>query len=85
MQRANDGMFSYKYIPAKLRNKIGETIYTNKELKLADEINGKRILILDDTVTTGKTLSDSAKALMSTFTPASITFFTIMTPQEIDS
>ena len=85
MQSANNGMFSYKYIPAKLRNKIGRTIRTNKGLNLADEINGKRILILDDTVTTGKTISDSAKALVSTFAPASITFFTIMTPQEIDS
>ena len=85
MQRANNGVFSYKYIPAKLRSKIGETMRTNGGLSLADEINGKRILILDDTVTTGKTISDSAKALMSTFTPASITFCTIMTPQEMDS
>jgi hypoxanthine-guanine phosphoribosyltransferase len=85
MQRANNGIFSYKYIPTKLRSKICETIHTNGDLDLADEINGKRILILDDTVTTGKTISDSAKALISTFTPASITFFTIMTPQEINS
>lgn len=85
MQRTNGGIFSYKYIPANLRSKIGETIRINKELDLANEINGKRILILDDTVTTGKTISDSAKALMSTFAPASITFFTIMTPQETNS
>ena len=85
MQRANGGAFSYKYIPAKLRYKIGETIHVNKDLKLSNEINGKRILILDDTITTGKTISDSAKALMNTFTPASITFFTIMTPQEMFS
>jgi len=85
MQRANGGAFSYKYIPADLRNKIGETIRINGGLDLANEINGKRILILDDTITTGKTISDSAKALMNTFAPASITFFTIMTPQEMDS
>lgn len=82
MQRANGGVFSYKYIPANLRSKIGDTIRINKELSLASEINGKRILILDDTVTTGKTISDSAKALMNTFAPANITFLTIMIPQE---
>lgn len=87
MQRANGDVFSYKYIPAALRNKIGETIRVsgNGGIDLANEINGKKILILDDTVTTGKTISDSAKALMNMFTPASITFFTIMTPQEMDS
>ena len=82
MQRKNGGVFSYKYIPAKLRNKIGGTIRINKEFALSNEINGKKILILDDTVTTGKTISDSAKALLDTFAPASITFFTIMTPQD---
>ena len=87
MERVNNGMFSYKYIPAQLRKKIGNTIRVsqNSGLGLGNEINGKKILILDDTVTTGKTLTDSAKALMSTFTPASITFFTIMTPQEFHS
>lgn len=85
MQEVNNGIFSYKYIPPNFRNKIGETMHTNGELKLSKEINGKQILILDDTVTTGKTLSDSAKALMATFAPASITFFTIMIPQDIDS
>jgi predicted amidophosphoribosyltransferase len=82
MQRNNGGMFSYKYIPVGLRNKIGDTIRINGDLKLTNEINGKRILILDDTVTTGKTISDSARALMGTFTPKSITFFTLMTPQD---
>ena len=82
MQRSNGGVFSYKYIPVGLRNKVGDTIRINLDLKLANEINGKRILILDDTVTTGKTISDSARALMGTFTPKSITFFTIMTPQD---
>ena len=81
MERANGGTFSYKYIPVKFRNLIGETIRVRGGIELANEINGKRILILDDTVTTGKTLSDSAKAMMSTFAPASITFFTIMIPQ----
>ena len=82
MQRANNGMFSYKYIPVRLRDKIGNTIRINGGLNLANEINGKRILILDDTVTTGKTISDSAKALMDTFTPENITFFTIMIPED---
>ena len=77
-------MFSYKYIPVNLRNKIGKTMRLSdgNGIELANEINGKKILILDDTVTTGKTISDSAKALLDTFAPASITFFAIMTPQD---
>lgn len=81
MENLNDGIFSYKYIPAEYRDRIGMTMSVN-DLALADEINGKNVLILDDTVTTGKTISDSAKALLSTFTPGNITFFTIMTPEE---
>jgi len=84
MKRENNGMFSYKYIPVNLRNKIGKTMRLSdgNGIELANEINGKKILILDDTVTTGKTISDSAKALLDTFAPASITFFAIMTPQD---
>lgn len=37
--------------------------------------------MLDDTVTTGKTISDSAQILTETFSPKSITFLTIFSPR----
>ena len=47
-----------------------------------DDINGKSILILDDVATTGKTLSDSAEILASTYAPRKISFLTIFSPVE---
>lgn len=82
----NNGIFSYKFIkPTIPRNAILQTMsispeYETDEFKLADRINGKKILIIDDTVTTGKTLSDSAKAIMEMYDPKSITFLTLFSP-----
>lgn len=82
----NDGVFSYKFVkPTILRNAILQTMsispeYETDEFKLADRINGKNILIIDDTITTGKTLSDSAKAIMAMYDPKSITFLTLFSP-----
>jgi len=76
----NSKLFSYKYIPAEYRDMIGQTIKVS-DLSLGDKINGMRVLILDDTVTTGKTITDSARALLDTFDPESVTFLTLMTPE----
>ena len=77
----NGNLFSYKYIPIGYRGLIGQTINVS-DISLGNKINGMRVLILDDTVTTGKTITDSAKALLDTFVPKSVTFLTLMTPEE---
>jgi hypothetical protein len=82
----NDGVFSYKFIkPAILRNAILQSMkvsdnYANGEFEVADRINGKNALIIDDTVTSGKTLSDSAHAILEMYDPKSITFLTLFSP-----
>ncbi|WP_111898791.1 phosphoribosyltransferase [Pseudoprevotella muciniphila] len=84
MNRKNDGIFSYKYIEEKYRQYVIQSMFISDEVKsnleLANDINGKRILVLDDTVTSGKTISDSAEALMETFDPSDITFLTLFSP-----
>ncbi len=47
------------------------------DLEMANQINGKRVLVLDDTVASVKTISDSAEDLMDTFDPKSITSLTL--------
>lgn len=50
--------------------------------EIAEHINDKNILIIDDTVTTGATLSTSADAICRTFKPKSITFLTIFSSKD---
>lgn len=82
MDKSNDGIFSYKYLQkAKYREAIMQSLKINKyphcELNYANEINGKDILVFDDTITTGKTISDSGKAIKEMFNPKSITYVTL--------
>ena len=43
----------------------------------SEMINDKDILILDDTISSGKTISDSVYAINETFKPKSITVITL--------
>ncbi len=84
MNVENNGVFSYKYLPSYLRPILSNSMYVNKDVlndeKVNELINGKKILVIDDTVTSGKTISDSADALKSVFNPQSITFLTLFSP-----
>ena len=84
MNQKNNGIFSYKYIEEGYRKYVIQSMYISDNVKsnleLANVINGKRVLVLDDTVTSGKTISDSAEALMDTFDPFDITFLTLFSP-----
>ncbi len=85
MRKRNNGMFSYKYFEEeKLRGcveksmEIPNDIYHNDNI--ASRINGKRILVIDDTITTKGTLSESAEALENEYSPRDIVFFTLFSP-----
>lgn len=84
MNIENDGIFSYKYLPLYLRKIVSRSMHVNKDVlndeKIFELINDKKILVIDDTVSSGKTISDSAEALMSMFSPQSITFLTLFSP-----
>lgn len=82
MNKTNDGIFSYKcLLKSKYREAIIQSmkvnIGTHNDLNYADSINGKDVLVFDDTITTGKTISDSGSAITKMFSPKSITFVTL--------
>lgn len=74
-----DDYFTYKEIPTNLRKYICNscTIYGNDILKYSEMINDKDILILDDTISSGETISDNVKVIRDTFQPKSITVITL--------
>ncbi len=84
MNVENDGIFSYKYLPLYLRPIISNSMSVKEDIlndeKINEFINDKKVLIIDDTVTSGKTISDSADALKSVFAPKEITFLTLFSP-----
>ena len=80
MHKANDGYFSYKFIKdVNLRKYITKTIYSDNEtsIEYAPYINDKRILILDDTIASGKTISGVCEEIFEMFTPKSATVITL--------
>lgn len=77
---STDNKFSFKKIPTKYRHCISKSIdYAGPDsvLEYKDFINDKNILILDDTLTTGTTVSEYCKNILDTFTPKSVTVITL--------
>jgi hypothetical protein len=74
------GYFSYKFIKnVNLRKYITKTMYSDveKTIEYAHYINEKNILILDDTIGSGQTISEGCKEILDMFTPKSITVITL--------
>jgi hypothetical protein len=81
MEKENNNIFSYKYIAdIKLRKFIKQTMsptFENPVIKYNKKINGKNILILDDTISSGKTISEATDQILKTFSPSSTTVITL--------
>ncbi len=81
MESENDNMFSFRYIPnTKLRQYITKTMWVKdpeKQITYAPYINNKNILILDDTIASGASISEACKEIISSFIPASVTVITL--------
>lgn len=89
MRAENGGVFSYKYIQvSRYRNAIKKSIAINSskayDTYYEQYINGKNVLVFDDTITSGKTISDSGKAITETFIPRTITFVTLFSALSTD-
>ena len=69
--------FSYKYIPPYLRKYVLKSMFLEDDNKIDKMINDKDILILDDTISSGQTISETSKRIYNTFTPKSITVITL--------
>lgn len=74
-----DNYFTYKMLPTDLRQYICTSckVEERDDLMYSEMINDKDILILDDTISSGKTISDSVYAINETFKPKSITVITL--------
>ncbi len=84
MRKNNNDKFSYKFFEdSRICKYMPVSMEVPNDVAISNEITGKinnkRILIVDDTITTQKTLSDSSIALLETFTPKEIIFFTLFT------
>lgn len=84
MRTYNNDKFSYKFFnDVRLRQYMPQSMMVSDEVILSDEvtskINDKRVLVVDDTITSKKTLSDSSNAILETFYPNEIIFFTLFT------
>lgn len=78
METENDDIFSFKYIPTNYRSYITKTMNKNYSvIKYAEEINDKHILILDDTISSGNTISEMSEDIITTYIPKSITILTL--------
>lgn len=72
--------FKFKTIPVDLRKyikKIWAGFYSSGQLHAAQHINGKDILVLDDTIASGQTISSFCDAIIENYTPRSITIITL--------
>lgn len=73
--------FSFKYIPTYLRKYIKKSMLLNPKHKNVEElINDKDVLILDDTIATGATVSEMTKSIKYIFKPKSLTVITLFSP-----
>lgn len=80
MIEQNEGYFSYKFLRGKnIRSYVTKSMYALPELTIeyAKYINGKNILILDDTISGGNSISGACKEIMEIFEPKSITVITL--------
>ena len=71
--------FSFKMIEPKYRDHI-KNIYTDEfsdEIEQANLINGKNILILDDTISSGSTISIFVNKINKIYVPNKITVMTL--------
>ena len=82
MEQENSNMFSFRFIKdTKLRKYIKKTMWSKdkdeKQIKYAPFINDKDILILDDTISSGASISEACKGILESFVPKTITVITL--------
>lgn len=80
MDEKNNGIFSYHMIDdQELRKTVINTMKVLPEdaFLYVPQINGKDIILLDDSITHGQSIKSACSALLSCYTPKSISVFTM--------
>jgi hypothetical protein len=82
-QEKTDKWFTFKEIPPKYRKYIGQ-IFEQSEpmIDLSQYINDKDILILDDTISEGTTISRMCECVLDLYVPKSITIITLFSSKK---
>ena len=79
MEQMPTDFFQFHFLPSKfrkyVRNCFGE-VPKSTAVNYAPFINGKRVLIIDDTISSGQTISSFCKVLLGTFDPKEALVFT---------
>ena len=65
----------FEYFREQCYDYIGEGI--NDQLDVSEKINGKNILILDDTIASGQTISLFTKEILDIYEPSKVTIITL--------
>jgi len=79
MRKEHNNVFSYHFIKnPDLRNIITKTMSIEEHTHAG--IDGKHVLVVDDTVSRGKTLAEAYELICTSYNPASITALTLFSP-----
>ncbi len=80
IRKIKDKHFTFKSIPVDLRKyikNIWDDSFSCSDLGVADKINDKNILILDDTIASGQTISTFCDTILKNYAPKSVTIITL--------
>lgn len=78
MDKEHNGVFAYHMIKdIDVRKHISSTMKLSKHAKC---IEGENVIVLDDTMSQGKTLSEACQLLCGSYLPKSITALTLFSP-----
>ena len=76
MEKEHNGMFSYHFIEdPKIRNMISKSM--SLSFRSHEDIDGKNVLLLDDTISRGKTLQEAYQLICSSYNPKTVTALTL--------
>ena len=75
-------IFTYHHLPMPYRKAIPQSAELGDICEDDVLINDRDIAIIDDTLTTGKTLSDISELILGTYVPKSITFITLFSAKD---
>ena len=75
-------IFTYHNLPMPYRKAIPQSAELGDICEDDVLINDRDVAIIDDTLTTGKTLSDISELILGTYVPKSITFITMFSAKD---
>jgi len=82
-RKSDTDFFRYHDIPPKYRKYITKQpfyFFEEDMVEIAPMLNGKRVMVIDDTVTTGMSLKEACEVIVGTFDIRKLMYVTLMSP-----